>query len=87
MKTRKGLSTFNDNGVINFKLYDTIILKIDGDNYTLNSGGWLTNHTKNCINDNLPHGYRIFQQENTWKIQTPEAVLKFEDNQTINVKG
>jgi len=87
MKQRKGLSTYTDSdGSVNFKLYDTVILKIKNNKLILNSGGWITNHTKNCINDNLPPEYKLYQKNYNWYVDTPTSKkIKFEDNIIISI--
>ena len=63
MKEHKGLNYINDNGLEVGKLYDTLIVKIErnGD-LTLNTGGWLTRHTKTCMNTILGDRGRVFQK-------------------------
>ncbi len=85
---RKGLSSFTtteqNNIVINYKLYDTIIVKIINNKMILNSGGWQTKHTKNCINDVLPFGHVIFQKDFSWFVSLPKNVtINFTDNMII----
>jgi hypothetical protein len=52
MRLPKGLSIVTINGLTVAKLYQTNILVIDSNKGTVkfNSGGWLTKHTKKCIN-------------------------------------
>lgn len=86
MRRRKGLSVVNlETGVV-AQLYDTVILAcFNGDSVMLNSGGWRTNHTKNCINDLLPSGFNVFQRNFEWYINTPSDVIAFTDGIKLNL--
>lgn len=91
MKNRKGLFNFtrefDEQGQpqlqVIYKLYETEVLRIDNNGFKLDSGGWLTMHTKNCMNDNLPSGYKVFQKRGEWFLTTPDEVLDFEDNMIV----
>ena len=87
MKNRKGLNivTNIDGMLLVAQLYDTKIFKqsIDG-NIELYTGGFKTNHTKNCINDLLPEGYKVYQEKGTWYLKEPNGGSRtFEENMTI----
>ena len=85
-KNRKGLFAMRgQDSMVNVVLYNTTIMKFFRDGVVLNSGGWKTNHTKNCMNDNLPEGYKVFQKNFEWFIRTPEGDLRFEDNMVIGL--
>lgn len=83
IKQRKGLSVINKNGLFIAQLYDTIIFEEVESGFKLNSGGWKTRHTKNCINDLLPEGYSLFQKNFKWFVTTLEGVVEFSDNMII----
>jgi len=89
MKTRKGLSSSihdSDTGFTRvYKLYDTNILTYERGGIRLNTGGWKSNHTKNCMNDNLPVNYRVFQKNFEWFVETPKGTLEFTDNMVITL--
>lgn len=94
MKNRKGLSSYttlvkNENAVTQnvtvYHLYQTNILEVYPDKLKLNSGGWYTRHIKNCINDNLPAGYRVFQSKLEWYVETPNGVIDFDNNMVIEI--
>lgn len=89
MKQRKGLTSqyFENAAMTVYRLYDTVILKNISSSYVLNSGGWKTNHTKNCINDNLPEGYKVFQKKGCWYVDTPEGIIEFIDGMLINTRS
>lgn len=77
--TRKGLNAFFEDGQTKVVLYNTVILRLDGKHITLNSGGWLTKHTKNCMNDWLNRaGYRVFQRKGQWFVSAIGADKNFE---------
>lgn len=83
MKQRKGLVQFKEVNKVRVKLYDTDILVLETDKMVLNSGGWLTKHTKNCINDNLPVGYELYQSNKQWYVSSPNSVYQFVDGLVI----
>lgn len=83
MRKRKGFSFVTTDNISLGKLYQTLIYKKMGSIITLNSGGWRTNHTKNCINDLLPRGYYIFQRKFKWFLKTPIDEIEFLDNMRI----
>ena len=82
-KTRKGLNVVNTNEILLAQLYETIILKKEKGVIWLNSGGYKTNHTKNCINDLLPSGYKVYQENFMWFVKTPGMTLDFSDNMSF----
>lgn len=87
MKKRKGLSSHVVDGLTMLKLYDTVVLSINDKYMKLNTGGFKTNHTKNCMNDNLPEGYKVYQEKFTWYLKEPNGGSKtFEDDMVIEFK-
>lgn len=54
-----------------------------GDVYRLSSCGWQTSTTKERINRYLPTGYRVYQDDFTWYLDTPEETLEFRDGMEI----
>ena len=86
MRRRKGLSVVNlKNGLV-AQLYDTVILAcFNGDSIMLNSGGFRTKHTMNCINDLLPRGFSVFQRKSDWYVNTPSDVIAFTDGIKLNL--
>ena len=85
MKQRKGLNVVSTNTGLIAQLYATRILERKSDSIVLNSGGWKTNHTKNCINDLLPTGYHVYQKDFKWHVVTPSGELDFTDNMEIKL--
>ena len=76
---RKGLSVWNVGDKEYHRLYNTIIVERDGDKVTLNTGGWKTNHTKNCMNDFLRRfGFGVFQKDFKWYVRGRELPFEFE---------
>lgn len=69
-----------------FRLYDTDILITDGINVRFDTGGWKTKHTKNCMNDNLPVGYRVVQKDFEWYVETPNQVFEYQDKMIIDIE-
>ena len=90
MKKRKGLNVVDLQGEYmvqkTAQLYDTIIFLETDDTIKLNSGGFRTNHTKNCINDLLPSGFKVYQRDFTWYVVTPCSELSFTDNMVLDLK-
>lgn len=87
MKKRTGLSVVEDVGPFErvAQLYDTIIFRETNITIQLNSGGFKTNHTKNCINDLLPEGFELYQEKGTWYVKEPNGGSRtFEDDMIIN---
>ena len=81
MRQRKGLSVWNVGDKEYHKLYDTVIVERDGDKVTLNTGGWKTNHTKNCMNDFLKRfGFKVYQQDFVWYVSGPSDTVRFDDD-------
>ena len=81
MRQRKGLSVWTNEGKEYHRLYNTIIVERDGDKVTLNTGGWKTNHTKNCMNDFLKlFGFGVFQKDFVWYVRGPSDTVRFDDD-------
>lgn len=76
-----------DNGedITLVRLYGTIIVLSEAGYIRLNTDGHNTRHTKNCMNDFLPNGYTIFQEDFEWYVSTPKGDLIFTDNMKIEV--
>ena len=84
----KGLSItpFKTNTIA--RLYNTNIVEIDHNNstITLNSGGWLTKHTKKCINIVLDKfDLSIYQEKFQWYVVGAGTRIEFIDGIKINV--
>ena len=85
MRQRKGLSVWNVGDKEYHKLYDTVIVDFNHDSegrtVTLNTGGWKTNHTKNCMNDFLKSfGFKVSQQDFVWYVSGPSDTVRFDDD-------
>ena len=85
MRQRKGLSVWNVGDKEYHKLYDTVIVDFNHDSegrtVTLNTGGWKTNHTKNCMNDFLKRfGFKVYQQDFVWYVSGPSDTVRFDDD-------
>ena len=81
MRQRKGLSVWNVGDKEYHRLYDTVIVERDGDKVTLNTGGWKTNHTKNCMNDFLKRfGFKVSQVDFVWYVSGPSDTVRFDDD-------
>ena len=85
MRQRKGLSVWNVGDKEYHRLYDTVIVDFNNDSegrtVTLNTGGWKTNHTKNCMNDFLKRfGFKVYQKDFVWYVRGPSDTVRFDDD-------
>ena len=85
MRQRKGLSVWNVGDKEYHRLYNTVIVDFNHDSegrtVTLNTGGWKTNHTKNCINDFLTgFGFKVYQKDFVWYVRGPSDTVRFDDD-------
>ena len=83
MRQRKGLSVWNVGDKEYHRLYDTVIVDYNHDSegrtVTLNTGGWKTNHTKNCMNDFLKRfGFKVYQKDFVWYVMGREVSFMFD---------
>ena len=94
---RKGLEiwsvTINKKHTLTHTLYDTDIVTIgrEGDytNVILNTGGWRTNHTKNCMNDVLTaYDLKVIQKDFNWFLVDEHNTIAwdFEDGMNLGIK-
>ena len=91
--TRAGLQILDSSGTTIHKLYNTNIVKIEHTdtgyiNIVLNSGGYRTNHTKNCMNDVLNRfDIKVFQKNFKWflSIENDDMTWDFEDNMNLSI--
>jgi len=73
---------------LSIQLYQTIVFTKTDKTITLNSGGWLTNTTKQTINSALHQlglGYNIclYQKAGHWLVQLPNRVVPFKDGMRV----
>jgi len=76
----KGLKVVRNNRQIVAQLYNTVIVTIENDKCTLNTGGWFTTHTKKCMNLVLGEfGLNVRQIKGEWFLsKKSEIIEKFE---------
>ena len=75
------------------KLYDTNIVTIENHvteytNVILNSGGWQTKHTKNCMNDVLDQfNLKVIQKDFSWFLVDNHNTIAwdFEDDMNLGI--
>jgi len=81
MKLRKGLSVTMCKETTIVRLYKTNIIVKEGNCITLNTNGWRTRHTKNCMNDYLnPMGLYVYQENFTWYVSLDgNTISEFKD--------
>lgn len=71
---QRGLSVIVQEGYIDVKLYNTIVVRrFNNGDMQLNTGGWYTASTKKAMNHVLS-GYRVFQRKGEWFVR--DCVLK-----------
>jgi len=86
----KGLrvtSSINSNHTI-YKLYDTEIVKFNhiAGLLELQSGGWLTKHTKKCMNLALTGtGYYVMQKGGQWYVGSTKGFAPYTDGMKLAV--
>ena len=93
--TRAGLQVLDFNGTTIHKLYNTNIVKIEHTdtgyiNIVLNSGGYQTNHTKNCMNDVLNRfDIKVFQKNFEWVFSIDNGAMTwdFEDGMNLGINN
>jgi len=93
--TRAGLQILDFNGTTIHKLYNTDIVKIEYDstgflNIVLNSGGYRTNHTKNCMNDVLSRfNIKVIQKNFMWFLVDDHSTIAwdFEDGMNLGINN
>lgn len=71
-----------NNGIVAYKLYNTEVVKIENNIFTLNSGGWRTPTTKDRINNFAP--VKLYQKNNVWYFANGEL---FYDGCQIDATG
>lgn len=81
-------------GTIEVVLYSTLIIKLNKDQLTLNSGGYRTATTKRYINKYLKQlsiSYQIIQRSFQWFVINPNVLegscILFSDNMTLEVQS
>lgn len=87
-KKPKGLSVVEHNDTLVAVLYNTKIVVKSQNEIVLNSGGWLTMHTKKCINliaRDLGLGFKVSQKSGQWFVTQNEKTVPFTDNMIVKV--
>jgi len=92
--TRKGLvvkKTLWGDGVLHrHKLYETLVVDAienpNGWDIFLNTGGWKTNHTKNCMNDFLSQfNLGVVQRNFTWYLVSNKYSIHWDFTDDMNI--
>ena len=68
------------------RLFKTNVITFGTDRYTLNTGGWETNITKDRINKHIPYGY-VYQERKEWYVNTPSGVVDYFDGIVFDYDG
>lgn len=63
--------------------HQTPVVEKEGNRYILNTGGYETKTTKRRINRYLPSGYKLYQKDFTWYLDTPEGTQEFFDKMEV----
>ena len=73
-----------DDTCVAILLHHTEIVRAFDDGYfALDSGGWHTVTTKSRMNEYLPGGYRVYQQDFAWSLRTPDGDVPFHDGMVL----
>lgn len=65
-----------------YQLYDTEIVRFNriAKEVELQTGGWMTKHTKKCMNLALTGtGYYVMQKGGQWFVGSPQGFIPFQD--------
>lgn len=87
----KGLSIVDDSGhnLLAAQLYQTVIVHYQSGHLTLKHGGWLTAHTKKCINLVLSQydlGLNVKQVKGEWFVSNRDGKsVPFQDGMRISI--
>ena len=68
------------------RFHKTNVITFGTDRYTLNTGGWETNITKDRINKHIPYGY-VYQERKEWYVNTPSGVVDYFDGIAFDYEG
>ena len=76
---------------VSITLHNTDIYRINwshsgSSTITLDSGGYQTVTTKDRMNRFLPLGYRVYQKDFDWYLQTPEGTREYQDGMQIKLE-
>jgi len=91
LTTRKGayrdvIVTFDDVTVVYYH-QNPVVIKSDNQ-IKISSCGYKTKTTKERINDHLPSGFYVRQEDYTWYLEKPDSErVEFYDGITINKRG
>lgn len=78
--------SIRDNDTIVHYYHQSPVVVENGDLFRISSCGWKTSTTKERINRHLPRGFRVFQEDFEWYVETPEETLEFKDGMKINTE-
>ncbi len=85
--THKTTVSTDGEGITRITYHNTIVVKYDNLNITLDSGGYETTSTKarmNQASNQFSLGYQVFQKDFTWYIKTNTQTIKFFDGIMLN---
>lgn len=60
-----------------------VVVKTDEGDLSISSCGYHTRTTKQRINQHLPSGFRVYQEDFEWYLSTPEETRDFKDGMTV----
>jgi len=90
---RTGLHSFTSESleglpIVNWQLYDTIIVRLFKNLIQLNHGTHKTKHCKRCMNSIIePLGFRVKQKAGNWLVELPTSKeIRFKNHMTIEDK-
>ena len=89
MRLPKGMTikSIQDNTIVT--LYDTNIVSVfDNDKIKLDTGGWFTRHTKNCMNLVLSeYGFSVRQEKGNWFVLSGNDKYEYKDGMILTVNS
>lgn len=72
-------------GSIGLQFHRTVVLRYQADGtFVLDAAGFRTSTTKERMNQALPAGFRIFQRDHEWNLQTPLGDLSYFDGMIVS---
>jgi len=66
-----------DGKIYHFYHQTPIVINIGGGMYRIANGGYKTMSTKTRINNILPLGFKVFQRDFEWYVETPNGEIGF----------
>lgn len=83
----RDVTAYMDDMVVHYYHQHPVVAIHENGDLRLDSCGFKTRSTKGRINRYLPDGYKVYQEDHDWYVETPRGeVREFEDGMKITVK-